>query len=551
MIGGPHQMFHMNSPLPRRFSAVRIAAGFFLLTGTALATGTVGRDFRPSDWTGGVINPLANPVYDAFGFDNEIWVLYGSNHDILADTFDPTYGATGQMSGSPVTLLTHDTSTGSVEMDGLNSAQMGLCSLTQVSNDTLTWDGSKWRTTHIGIRRASITLSGTGTCIGLGVTTNSFVPGYENSGTYKLDGFNIDKPLGCSNVLASYDYTTCSFAGNDAYRCEMDPDPISDGNPEYGFCMFMMVYEADYDGDGSQSDSDSATNSPDDRVLLVAHAQHVDGPWVKYAPDTPAYPTTSDIRVQNTSEHQDEGADGIHSFVSVPALHYDTTDGLWRMWFVTEDAGDHSVRYTESDDNGQSWGMGGGGGGTIDCWNGAAFDSSACVNIDWVGTPPPDSTVDTWRSPDIVDPEAIWGNFDGSPGNELGMMFTGGDDGCGSNDWGVQLWQIHADHGDQSGGTKWDWKTSVAADGTNGKILDPDTGFCGTAGDPDFAMDPEIVPYNGGYLAFFNGYYVSTTPYMAVGASGFACSDFVDNDSGGGTDYPLDVDCDSPWDPSE
>lgn len=63
--------------------------------------------------------------------------------------------------------------------------------------------------------------------------------------------------------------------------------------------------------------------------------------------------------------------------------------------------------------------------------------------------------------------------------------------------------------------------------------------------------DPEIVPYNGGYLAFFNGYYVGAAPYMSVSASGFVCSDFVDNDSGGGTDYPADVGCDSPWDTSE
>lgn len=235
----------------------------------------------------------------------------------------------------------------------------------------------------IGVRPPTIGISGSGgDCQFATYTLGSFQAGYENSSVYLYDGIGISNPGTCTSFAANYQYTNCGFTGTSAFRCTMDLDPVSDGNSEYGFCRFMLMYEANYDGD-----ADTATW--DDRVLLTAHAQQVYGPWLRYLPAAAGYPSTGDIRVKNTSKHEGESAANIRSFTSVPALHYDPDDSLWRMWFVSEDAGGHSVRYTESDDDGQSWGIGGGSGATIDCWNGAAFDTTACVDIDWTGTPPP------------------------------------------------------------------------------------------------------------------------------------------------------------------
>lgn len=121
------------------------------------------------------------------------------------------------------------------------------------------------------------------------------------------------------------------------------------------------------------------------------------------------------------------------------------------------------------------------------------------------------------------------------------MMFTGGDDGCANNEWGVQLWQLHASRGDQSAGTKWSWKTSVAADPATGVVMDYNTTNCN-----GLVMDPELVPYAGRWLGFFNA-----VGGIHVSGSGFQCSDFIDNDGAGGTDYPDDTSCTNPWDTTE
>jgi len=266
------------------------------------------------------------------------------------------------------------------------------------------------------------------------------VSGYKNGSTYITDSVQLQNTGTCTSFLANYNYTNCGFTGNDAYRCVMDPDPVADSDNEQGFCRFLMVYEARYDGD-----ADPATD--DDRVFLVAHAQHVDGQWERYLPRASGYPTTSDIRVQNTSRHNQDASANLYSFVSVPTLHYDDTDGLWRMWFVTEDKGRHSVRYSESDDNGLSWGVG-----------------------SWPGTT---------RS-------------------------------------------------------------------TTGIVVDGDRANCGS----ESVMDPEIVKYEGGWLAFFNG-----PGGIHLAASAFPCSNFVDDDADGDTDWAVyggaDAGCSSPWDTTE
>lgn len=527
-----------NRPSRVHFAAT-VAAG--LLTIAAIP----GRDFVPADWaTSGSLEVAGAESFillDAFALGAETWLLYidpATPGTITLDAYDPTDGPTGAMSGSPTIVLAPDTTAGSVEARGLNAAQLARCSTKHVTGVPLAWDGALYRTNHIGVLPSSLRVSGNGgVCSSLRVTRGSVTPGYENGATYTTDGFALSNPGTCVNFTAAYDFTTCSFAGTAAYRCAMSPDPVADADAERGACQFFLMYEAISDGDNDPG-------TIDDRALLTAHARDLDGTWTRYLPSGATVPGLTDVRVRNTSEHGGDGGANLHSFVSVPTLWYDAGTGLWRMWFVTEEAGGASIRYSESDDNGQSWGIGGGAGSTIDCWTGTQFDDTACTGIAWTGTPPPDDvTVPDIRSPDTLDPEVLYGNFDGLPGSELGMMFTGGDDGCADGDWGVQLWQLHREGGDQSNGTNWTWTSAVAADAVDGVVIDLDDTACASGGT---LMDAEIVPYRRGYLGFFNA-----RGGIHVAGSGYRCSDFADNDASGATDWPADADCANPWDGSE
>lgn len=528
---------------PKTASRLRFVAT--VVAGSVAIGAIPGRDFVPSDWTAsGSIEIDGSEEFvllDAFALGAETWILYVDSvtpGTITIDRYDPTVGATGALLGTPSTVLTPDTTAGSVEARGLNSAQLGRCSTKHVAGDPLTWDGTVYRTSHIGVQPASVRVSGNGgACSSLRVSPRSVTPGYENGATLTTDGFGLSSPGSCVNFTADYDFTTCGFAGAAAYRCEMSPDPVADADTETGACRYLMVYEAVSDGDNDPT-------TVDDRALLTAHARDLDGTWERYLPSGATTPGPTDIRIENTSEHAGDGGANLHSFVSVPSLWYDAKTALWRMWFVTEDAGGPSIRYSESDDDGQSWGIGGGTGAPIDCWTGTQFDDTACTEIAWTGTPPPDDlTLPDTRSPDTLDPEVLYGNFDGLPGSELGMMFTGGDDGCADGDWGVQLWQLHRDGGDQSSGTNWTWSAAVAADGVDGVVMDRDDSSCASAGT---IVDAEIVPYRRGYLGFFNAH-----GGIHVAGSGFRCSDFADNDASGTTDWPADADCANPWDGSE
>jgi len=525
----------------RKSSAARLGIVCFGLSISAAFAAVPGRDFVPSDWaTEGSIEidgAASDVLVDAIAVGRDLWVVYidsGSGGTLLAAKFDPSAAALG----APVTVLAPDTTAGSPEAHGLGSGQVAACSTTHVFADTLTWDGRRYRTSHLGIVPTSVAVTGSGgACATVAPRARSFTPGFEDGGAYTLDGFALDGAGTCTSFTASYDYTTCGFSSADAYRCAVVPDPVRDGDAELGACRFLLVYEAQADLDG-----DSAT--VDDRSLLTAHAANIAGPWVRYLPSGGTHPVAADIRVLDTALHGGDPGPNLHSFVSVPTLYYDVNDQLWRMWFVTEEPGRPSIRYTESDDQGQSWGIGGGSGGTIDCWNGGGFDRAACAEIAWTGNLPPDDlNPGSTRSPDSVDPEIVRGEFDGRPGQDMGMMFTGGDDGCSNGDWGVLLWQQHPDSGDQAGGRGWRWVTSVAADGVDGVVMDRDAAGCAKTAP---VMDPEIVKYGAGYLMFVN-----SQGGIHVAASGYACSDFRDDDGDAAVDWPDDADCSSPWDASE
>ena len=83
----------------------------------------------------------------------------------------------------------------------------------------------------------------------------------------------------------------------------------------------------------------------------------------------------------------------------------------------------------------------------------------------------------------------------------------------------------------------------MEADPIDGVLIDCDARLCTGARN---VMDPEIVRDHNGYLGWFNA-----PGGIKLTASGYACSNFVDDEGGGGLDRPNDPACDSPWDNGE
>ncbi len=92
-------------------------------------------------------------------------------------------------------------------------------------------------------------------------------------------------------------------------------------------------------------------------MFLTAPARDLNGVWERSLPSGGRSTSAADIRIQNNSQHGADATSNRHSFVSVPTLHYDTAARLWRAWFVTEDQLGAPIRYSESDDDGQSCGV--------------------------------------------------------------------------------------------------------------------------------------------------------------------------------------------------
>ncbi len=532
----------------RTTCSLNLAAVLLLLAGRADATPLPGRDFVPTHYNGHPVLLFHSngTLLDAINTGDAIWVLYAdvTDHDFYVQKFDP---ATGGWTGSATKILSPDG--GGVE-NCINSAQIGLCAAVAVSSEAMTHiTGTRWSAQHIGINPSSITMTGTGGTCSPTVTGGSFIEGQNVSGTYTNDTWQITGGPTCTAFYASYNYTNCSFdyAVHDAYRCPMYVDPT-----HTGFCKLMMLYEADETGDCTDGTSYN-------RRLMLANAQEIDGDWVKFLPTGATHPGDADARIKDTSGHEGGTANG-HSFTSVPTMIRDPNDHLWRAWFVSED-GDGatpswpgtSIRYTESDDDGLNWGIGGVGCnvasydcGTVNCWNGSAFNAAACLALTWATAPPDDTTNTPYRNPDVVDPEVLPLDPDGDSDTDLGMMFTGVDRQPTPDTWGVQLFAYHQTWGNQYGSTYWTWQSAVQDDATDGVVMDFDNS-CSTA--LDAVMDPEIVRVSAGkYLMFYN---VSSGGF-SYAASGYQCSDFVNNgDADGLIDYGSDFQCDSPSDDSE
>lgn len=488
-----------------------------------------GRDFWPNDLS--VVSSTrvgSNSLMDAIVEGNTVWVLTSDNVNFYIQAYDTTSGA---LTGNPKTILTSNTSNiNSLEHEGINSGNLGRCASMNAVNEPLTRDGALYRAPHIGLYPSTVVITGSGgSCPGVRATPGTYNAGYKDGSVYTYDGFGLANRGSCTNFTATYTYTNCAYTGLDAFHCPMSVDPDGDSGVEYGACRFMLMYE------GVKANSGGVPHS---RTLLLANAQSLTSVWVRYLPSGASYPTATDARLSNTADHDIWGANQ-YSFVSVPTLYYDSRAALWRMWFVSEDEGRPAIRYSESPDDGQSWGVGTYG-DHRDCWDGANFDGTACTEIAWVGTPPPDDPGSV-RTPDIVDPEVYPINIDTDPAAELAMMFTGTDRSCSVPSGRVQLFQFHQDRGDQLI-SDWSWMQSTYMDAYDGVVLSNNR--CPPAGS---MMDAEIVRYATGKFIMFNntrgGYYVS--------GSGFACSNFIDDDGDGRVDFGPDGGCASPTDDSE
>jgi hypothetical protein len=346
-----------------------------------------------------------------------------------------------------------------------------------------------------------------------------------------------------------------------------DADGIS-ATSEYGYCKFFMLYDG-----VSKWPLGSSSSAQQSHNLFLAHSQEPDMLWELYLPSGSglAYPEAGDIMIANTGIHNDGDSGGDWSFTGVPDLIWDPTDDLWRAFFVTEDYDRPNIQIAESADDGLTWGIGGHSSQPNDCWDSTAsggsgaYDRYACQPLSWSSNEPPvPENKDT--NPFLIDPDVFLIDADGDGEDELGMLFGGADKECRYNSYDtgtfsseplVLLFQYHEDFGDLSDTDEWQWVEEVHVGHfdtgmSKGVIVDEQAGSCEwDDGEEDHRTDeiadPTVVRYSSNKYILF--YQMDGNIY--VSASGFACSDFVDNDGWEGVDFPDDPDCYTPTTDSE
>lgn len=476
---------------------------------------------------------------DAIKYAGDIWIFHKISGDIKVAKYNTDAGT---LSGTSGVLIAPESDTNSYDSDGIASANVELCAGQQSGWQDLTnISGSNWEAPDIGIAPPTIVVrkkpTDTGTCGSLDVDTTTFTDGYNDDVIFVYDRFDLTNEGTCTTFQARYTYTNCSLTGDDRFWCEMDVDPVSDSDEEYGYCKFFMMYEGE-----------ATLSGKENKFLFLARAQEPDSVWRKAMAGT--YPVSTDVKVQNSGQHSSGESAGDRSFAGVPDFVFD--DGVWRMWFVSEDAG-APIRYTESDDDGITWGFGGNAAATIDCYDttASAFDTGVCKAIAW-GTEPPDDS-STYPDPDGIDPGFLVVDIDTDAALETLMFTAGADDGCAGAGEGTNLVILassHDDLGDQ-GASDWTWIDNVEVDNSDGVLVDEDGSTCNNS--TDRVYDPTPVKYaTDQYIMFFG-----MDGHMYVAGSGFQCSNFVDDDSdsktdfGGGTGEELAADCASPTDDSE
>lgn len=366
------------------------------------------------------------------------------------------------------------------------------------------------------------------------ISDYTHVPGHlDEDGTAWDDGVVVE--TGCEGLTATYQWSTCSMEGEDAYAC---PVSLEDDAP-LGACTWFMLYEGEHKDPEDTDDRSS-------RYLILANAHNPLTPWVKHT-NGDGVLTLEDVRIAVTGKHHPKDTREDTSFASVPDIWFDPTDEVWRVWLTVE-AGEASAQfYSESPDDGLTWGIDRHE-TRIDCYDQEAgdYDPTVCTHVAWEEDAEPPNDPDTPRTPDAVDFAVMDHPLRTEGGNEVAVLITAANSTCSDQPReGAFLFTEHDDGGDMSDGTLYRWVHEVLADDQTGIIV---------AAHRDGVCDIVLHDFNVSqwdedkYLMFFtqvppNGVHVA--------GSGFACSDYIDDDGDGLVDYGEDPDCESPTDDDE
>ncbi len=521
----------------------------------AVGTGFVaGRDYWPDDVraNGYMVLPFGDGVVanaaDIFFDRGEAWVLLGG---LDVAPLDRQSGLIDYAARTSV--VRPGESEDAADRDAIANASIRRCTAHAAADVPLTRDAVSglWHAPNLGIDPDTLVLDGGGSCTPeLG--PQGILPGHRDAaGARTLDEVDV---TGCdADVTASYNWTTCSFEGLDAWHCPLDAD--LDGNPgttEYGACAWFVVYE----GNTVLAEPSETMPTQYDLRMYLAHGASLRSSFVKYTADGTNNPARTDARVSSTQPNRLNDIAGS-SWASVPSLYWDPADQLWRMYFSAEGLEAPAESYSESADDGLTWGIGGHYAPTVDCWDDAAgdFDPLACRSVTWAegAEPPDDPTTD--RTPDVVDGQVIpWPGPEAEDGGVM-LLFSGADARCApSPRWSNYAAGFHPDGGDLTSDVAWTYVDSVLADPDHGAILSPDRSDPECADllhDFTVAQDPE-----GRYIMLYQPVWrrdveVEDSDGVYLSASGYACSNYADDDGDGLADYGADPDCDSPLDDEE
>ncbi len=438
-----------------------------------------------------------------------------------------------------ITLLTPSSSPTAPDFEGLANTSMAQCRPIQNDSQPLTWDveSELWRLPGIGVEPDSIEFNATSkTGPDCAPRVEAWFPGQlDGEGVRTTDGLVLSGIDDCASpILVSYASTTCSLEDDAAWHCPLDAT-----GDVVGACKWFMIYEAQKRlGDNIFA-----------RMLLLAHAAELKGPWLKHSPTGGAEPGPDDVVLRSSPPHNKFDSDNpdLDSFASAPDLWWDPVQEVWRLWFVAEVGADSgpATRSTESHDDGLHWGIERSQ-RPVECWSEEAgtWDTTVCEAMTWdLDAEPPDDP-NTDRSPEVVDVSVITFPGESADSSHVLSIFAGANTACQPEPkWTGYLFGEHDNGG--AGGSGWRWWSDVLADPERGVSVSADRldsecniqlhDFTVLVVKPDqFLLFFQPLDLSHGFLGSY------------VVGSGFECSNYVDDDGDGRIDFGEDPDCLSP-----